>query len=93
MPVYVDAGATAFRRMKMAHMLADTEPELHEMADRIGLKREWFQIDGGTPHYDICQSKRKKALELGATEINRNEVVALIRRLRNAHNDKYIHRR
>lgn len=47
------------------HLLTSSIPELHEMADKLGLKRSWFQ--GGTfPHYDLTKSKRDKAINLGA---------------------------
>lgn len=62
MPVYVDEARNRFGRMLMCHMLADTPAELHAMADRIGVKRKWFQRDASTPHYDICQSKRALAV-------------------------------
>lgn len=39
--------------------------ELHAFAQKIGLKREWFQ-DGRIPHYDLRPSKRRKALAAGA---------------------------
>lgn len=81
MPVYVDNGAHPYGRMKMAHMLADTMDELHEMAARVGLKREWFQ-NHDTPHYDLCQSKRRLAISFGAVEIDRRQVVKLIREWR-----------
>ena len=81
MAVYVDNATNAFGRMKMSHMLADTESELHQMAESVGLRREWFQ-NHGTPHYDLCQSKRRLAIETGAIEIDRRQVVALIRKLR-----------
>lgn len=66
--------------MVMSHMLADTTAELHAMADRIGVDRRYVQ-NAGTPreHYDICQSKRALALEHGALEIHRRQVVDLIR--------------
>lgn len=66
MTVYVDDAGIPFRGMKMNHMVADTEEELHEMADDIGLKREWYQGD----HYDVSQSKRREALDHGAEEIS-----------------------
>lgn len=70
MPVYVDASLYSFGRMKMCHMTADTIDELHQMADRIGVARRWFQ-DKRTPHYDICKSKRALALQFGAIEMTR----------------------
>jgi hypothetical protein len=78
MSVYVDTVRLKFGRMKMCHMLADDLDELHTMADALGLKREWFQ-GVGTPHYDICQSKRAKAIEIGAIEASREKVVEIIR--------------
>lgn len=49
----------------MCHMVADTEQELHAMADRIGVARRWYQGD----HYDIALSKRALAVQSGALEI------------------------
>lgn len=83
MPVYVDKASNRYRRMLMSHMLADTLDELHAMADAIGIKRKWFQSESH-PHYDICQSKRKLAIQNGAIEIGRRELVAMIRK----HRDK-----
>jgi len=84
MAVYVDKAKNPYRHMKMCHMLADTLPELHAMADRIGLRRAWFQSNHGTPHYDICQAKRRLAIQAGAVEIDRRQTGELIRRLRQA---------
>jgi len=77
-PVYVDDAYIPFGRMKMCHMIADTEEELHEMAARIGLKREWFQ-DTSRPHYDVSKSRRKLATENGAVEITTEELVIRLR--------------
>lgn len=78
MVVYVDRAKNGMGRMRMSHMMADSLEELHAMADRIWLRRECFQTHG-TPHYDICQKKRRLALEYGAVEIGRHKVVELIR--------------
>jgi len=65
MTVYVDDMKAKFGRMVMCHMIADTEDELHAMADKIGVARRWYQGD----HYDIALSKRALAVEAGAVEI------------------------
>lgn len=78
MAVYVDNFKGKFGRMIMCHMIADSQEELLEMADKIGVQRKWVQ-DYGTPreHFDICMSKRKKAVELGALEINMRELARI----------------
>lgn len=71
MTVYVDDMKAAFGRMVMCHMLADTDDELHAMADRIGVLRKWWQSPEKTSgsHYDIALSKRALAVQAGAIEI------------------------
>jgi len=69
MTVYVDDmyrfPMGRFGRLKMSHMIADTDDELHAMADRIGVARRWFQGD----HYDIAMSKRELAIAAGAVAV------------------------
>ena len=74
MAVYVDNYQAAWKGMKMSHMMADTLDELHEMADKIGLKREWFQ-EHSQPHYDVSESKRQEAIVNGAIEMSARELV------------------
>lgn len=80
MVVYVDDMYTVpmgkFRRMRMSHMIADTEDELHKMAAAIGVARRWYQGD----HYDVCMSARTKAVKLGAKEIEMRELARLSRK-------------
>lgn len=84
--VYVDDMQAAYGRMKMCHMLADTDDELHAMAAKIGVARRWHQ-KAGTPysHYDICLSKRAIAVKLGAQEIDRRGVANIIKLKREKH--------
>jgi hypothetical protein len=74
MSVYVDdmceSSMGRFGRMKMSHMVADTDVELHAMADKIGVARKWFQGD----HYDICKSKRARAIQFGAVALTMMEL-------------------
>jgi hypothetical protein len=82
MPVYVDKARWKFRGMTTCHMLADTEIELHAMANLIGCKREWYQWNASTPHYDLPLFRRQAALDAGAIEIDRKQTVTLIRKIR-----------
>lgn len=61
-------------RYVMCHMIADTEEELHAMADKIGVQRKWFQGD----HYDITKTKRALAVKAGAREITQRQLAALV---------------
>jgi hypothetical protein len=81
MSVYVDDMKAPFGNMIMCHMWADTDAELLDMADRIGVQRKWIQ---GHPslsfgkhskaswvHFDIAITKRAIAVKLGAIETDR----------------------
>lgn len=83
MATYVDDMAAPFRGMVMCHLVADTDEELHTMADLIGVQRRWHQKPG-TPHshYDICKTKRSKAVAAGAIEIDRRQLAEIIQRKR-----------
>lgn len=71
MTVYVDDMEARFRAMKMCHMIADSTPELLEMADKIGIARKWIQHPGThREHFDIPKYKRARAVKQGAREIS-----------------------
>jgi Protein of unknown function (DUF4031) len=56
------------------HLQADSLEELHAFAERLGLRREWFQSKPGRPendHYDLGRRGRDLALQLGAIEEDR----------------------
>ena len=79
MAVYVDNMMAGYGRMKMCHMMADSEEELHKMADKIGVARRWHQKPGlYTSHYDVCMSKRKAAIAAGAKAITTREAASLL---------------
>jgi len=71
------------------HLLADTDEELHAMAEKIGMKRIWHQPkpDNNWSHYDVG-TKRARELALGFGAVNLEklpvmEVLAILRRLKN----------
>ena len=84
MTVYVDDMNAQYGRMKMVHMLGDSDQELNEMADKIGVNRKWWQSPEKTSgsHYDICLSKKALAIEYGAIEITWRQAGAMNSRRR-----------
>ncbi len=78
MATYVDNALIQYGRMKMCHLLADTDDELHAIAKKLGLKRSWFQ-NKSTKHYDVCKANREKAIKLGAIPVSSRKLVELIR--------------
>jgi len=77
--VYIDNFNAPFGRMKMCHMIADSNEELLQMAARIGVNKKWIQYPGtANEHFDICLSKKKKGIELGAKEINFREYAEIV---------------
>lgn len=82
--VYIDTMNAKYRGMIMCHMMADTKEELLEMAIKIGVNIKWIQ-DENTPreHFDVCLSKKLKALSLGAQECGWRKIADLIKQKTN----------
>lgn len=80
--IFVDDYRGRYGRMLMSHLT--TIPfdaiELHVFAQSIGLKPAWFQGD----HFDVCQSKRKEAIELGALPVSARVLSKAIHKLKAA---------
>ncbi|TMK27419.1 MAG: DUF4031 domain-containing protein [Actinobacteria bacterium] len=68
MAVYVDDARIPWRGRRWSHMVADSVEELHVAAEALGLRREWVQDRGRTVHYDLPESLRAHAIELGVAE-------------------------
>lgn len=51
------------------HLYTDSDDltELHAIAKKVGMRREWFQDRKGFPHYDLVPRRRLAALAAGAT--------------------------
>jgi hypothetical protein len=76
MTVYVDPLAEWGWRphgvpVPSCHMFTDTIDlaDLHAMAERIGMRREWFQDKVSAPHYDLTPPRRASAVAAGAVEV------------------------
>lgn len=92
--IYVDEPKqynTTLRYKVWSHMWSDEcDQELHEMADRIGLKRGWFQCvsDKATDtmkrirnHYDVTPRLRALAIHHGAIPLgDTDEVIRFLRK-------------
>jgi hypothetical protein len=93
--VYVDnvrIPATVGRRhAHWSHLTADTQDELHDFAERLGLRRAWFQRGksyAGRPpvgwHYDVTDEIRLQALALGAQPVTMRDLAAILSARRSA---------
>jgi len=59
---------------RFSHLTCDGDlEELHVLAARIGLKREWFQPRRYAPHYDLTARRRELALKAGAVFVSAKE--------------------
>lgn len=60
---------------RWSHLTADTRDELYAFAEKLGLKREWFQEKTpGYWHFDVTDSKRAEAIALGAVAVDVREM-------------------
>lgn len=56
--------------------------ELHALASKIGLKREWFQGNKVVPHYDLTANMREKAIKAGAQAVEWRHLAELMKKKR-----------
>ena len=79
MAVYVDDMQARYGRMIMCHMAADTTEELLALAAKIGINRRWIQHAGTwKEHFDVCLSKRARAIEFGAIPVTRRDFAKFV---------------
>lgn len=66
------------------HLISDKSvDELHAFAQRIGLKRCWYQgMRKRHPHYDLTtENKLQQAIQAGARQVKSSDVVKALWRL------------
>lgn len=72
MAILVDRPIWRWQGRRWAHLVSDAGfAELHAFAARLGLPREAFQGD----HYDVPEPLQRRALALGATEVDSRDLV------------------
>jgi hypothetical protein len=62
-------------------MIADTIPELKAFAVSIGMHEQWFQPKS-SPHFDLTEELRARAVAAGAVELDRRAFVTKLQELR-----------
>lgn len=83
MTVYIDQAEwkKPNGRVAYSHMTADSLEELHEFAEKVGIKRCWFHRGSRYPHYDVSEKNREKAINAGAVEITAKQLVLVAKLL------------
>lgn len=77
MALLVDEARWPWRGRLWAHLVSDTSRgELHEFAERAGLRYLSFGLD----HYDVSEADRTRVVRLGATPVSSRVVVDELRR-------------
>ena len=85
--LYVDDAIWRWQGLQWAHLLADDIDELHRFASALGINPQSYQGPPRTsvPHYDLTAYERRSAIARGAIACSRDEIVAVLRRARSAH--------
>ena len=75
------------RQDRWSHLLSDNKDELHALAAQLGIPLRGFQRhrrSAALDHYDLPESFRLKAIELGAQPVTWREMGRLTREWRRA---------
>jgi hypothetical protein len=82
MAIFVDDEQIQRGGKSWCHMVAESLPELHEFAKRLGLRRSSFQFNVTHAYYDITVGVREKALRLGASMGDRPTIITCAKQLK-----------
>ncbi len=86
MSVYVDNLQMAFdpkhkwKYKQSCHLFADSEQELIQFGEKIGMKEIWLQRKVPLLHYDLNESKRALAVKHGAIQVDYHTTAEHIRK-------------
>ena len=73
MSCYVDTPQWERNGLPSGHLIADSLPELHAMAERIELPRSMFVSHAIVPHYTLLALTRPAAIAAGAIALEKPE--------------------
>ncbi len=63
------------------HLIGDSLEELHEFAQEVGLRREWFQDHSRHPHYDLTTLRMaRRVIKAGVRLVSPKNLVKVSRR-------------
>jgi len=64
-----------------SHMVSDNIKDLHIFAERIGIKKCWYNNKRGKnqPHYDVRKTKLQEAINAGAKLVTRKELFLFLK--------------
>jgi hypothetical protein len=71
MTVYIDDAFGYHGNKPLCKLVADSERELHDMADLLGLSAKMFVGNNRIKHYIIPTSMREKAILAGALPVTK----------------------
>ena len=82
--IYVDwLCSHGFKYGKSCHLFGDQYSELMMFAVKIGLKPAWIHVSkSGILHFDLTESKRKKAVKAGAHEMTKKDFINFYKKMR-----------
>ena len=65
------------------HLVGDSLEELHEFAQRVGLRREWFQDHPRHPHYDLTTWRMaRKVIKAGVRLVSPKNLMKVSKEVR-----------
>lgn len=78
-PMFATAPTSRWPYKHACHLFSDRSlDELHAFADRLGLRRSWFQKHPRLSHYDLTENKRREAILLGAVSVKGEELKKIL---------------
>lgn len=74
---FVDSSIFQWKKQKWCHLVSVNLDSLHDFADSIGMKKEWFQCPpkASAPHYDLNEKRKEFAIKNGAILANRPTII------------------